>query len=122
MIFFFYIQGDFVLHIDIFNDRTYDSQPYPGSERDLILSTTIRSSIEPNTNWQHSQTIDSSLNAHQFSFRYRVACSQNFYGLQCARFCSPLSIHSRCDPNTGDVLCEQGWTGTDCNQGKLKSS
>lgn len=78
------------------------------------MSTTIRSSILPNTSWQHSQSIDSS---HEFSFRYRVSCSTNFYGLQCSRFCSPLSIHSRCDPQTGDIICQQGWTGIDCNKG-----
>jgi hypothetical protein len=110
-------QGEFVLHIDIFNDRTFDGQPYPSSERDLILSTTIRSSIWPNSTWQHSQTIDSSLNAQEFSFRYRVSCATHFYGSQCARFCSPLSIHSRCDAETGEILCQQGWTGVDCNQG-----
>ncbi|CAF3903583.1 unnamed protein product [Adineta steineri] len=109
--------GDFVLHIDIFNDKTYDGQPYPGSARELIMSTTIRSSIYPNSSsWQHSQTIDSSLTSHEFSFRYRVSCSTNFYGSQCSRFCSPLSLHSRCDPQTGDIICQQGWTGIDCNK------
>lgn len=108
--------NDFVLHIDIFNDQTIDGQPYPGSARELIMSTTIRSSISPNSPWQHSQTIDSSLTSHEFSFRYRVSCSSNFYGSQCSRFCSPLSSHSRCDPQTGDMICEQGWTGSDCNQ------
>lgn len=113
--------GEFVLHIDIFNDQTYDSQPYPGSKRDLILSTTIRSTIWPNSStWQHSQTIDSSLNAHQFSFRYRVACSTHFYGPQCSRFCAPLSPHSRCDPSTGELHCQSGWTGIDCHQGKIE--
>jgi hypothetical protein len=100
--------------------RTYDSQPYSGSERDLILSTTIRSSIWPNDTWQHSQTIDSSLNSHLFSFRYRVSCSTHFYGSQCSRFCSPLSRHSRCDPTTGDLVCDQGWTGIDCHEGKFQ--
>lgn len=109
--------NDFVLHIDIFNDQTIDGQPYPGSARELILSTTIRSSITSNSPWQHSQTIASSLTSHEFSFRYRVSCSSNFYGSQCSRFCSPLSDHSRCDPQTGDMICEQGWTGSDCNQG-----
>ena len=113
------LQGDFVLHIDIFNDQTYDNQPYPGSQRELILSTTIRSSIWPNASWHHSQTVDSSSNSHEFSFRYRVSCSSHFYGSQCSRFCSPLSSRSRCDPRTGDILCQQGWTGSDCNQGKL---
>jgi Golgi apparatus protein 1 len=82
------------------------------------MSTTIRSSIYPNSSWQHSQTIDSSLTSHEFSFRYRVSCSTNFYGSQCSRFCSPLSSHSRCDPQTGDILCQQGWTGIDCNKGE----
>jgi len=81
------------------------------------MSTTIRSSIYPNSSWQHSQTIDSSLTSHEFSFRYRVSCSTNFYGSQCSHFCSPLSIHSRCDPQTGDIICQQGWTGIDCNKG-----
>ena len=116
-IFMFSLQGDFVLHVDIFNDKTYDGQPYPGSARELIMSTTIRSSISPNSSWYHSQTIDSSLTSHEFSFRYRVSCSSNFYGSQCSRFCSPLSSHSRCDPQTGEIQCEQGWTGIDCNQG-----
>ena len=84
------------------------------------MSTTIRSSISPNSSsWYHSQTIDSSLTSHEFSFRYRVSCSSNFYGLQCSRFCSPLSSRSRCDPQTGDIQCEQGWKGTDCNQGTI---
>lgn len=112
--------GEFILRIDIFNDQTYDQQPYPGSERDLILSTTLRSTIWPNSSvWQHSQTIDSSLNSHQFSFRYRVSCSTHFYGSQCSRFCSPLSSQSRCDPETGDLICQSGWTGVDCHQGKI---
>ncbi|CAF0870541.1 unnamed protein product [Adineta ricciae] len=108
--------GDFVLRIDIFNDKTYDGQPYPGSARELILSTTIRSSIYPNSSWQYAQTIDSSLTSHEFSFRYRVSCATNFYGSQCSRFCSPLSSHSRCDPQTGEIICQQGWTGVDCNK------
>ena len=83
------------------------------------MSTTIRSSIYPNaSSWSHSQTIDSSLTSHELSFRYRVSCSSNFYGLQCSRFCSPLSSRSRCDPQTGDIQCEQGWKGNDCNQGR----
>ncbi|CAF3722031.1 unnamed protein product [Rotaria socialis] len=108
--------GDFVLQINIFNDRTYDGQPHLGSARELIMSTTIRSVIYPNSSWHHSQTIDSSLTSHEFSFRYRVSCSTNFYGSQCSRFCSPLSSHSRCDPHTGDIICQQGWTGMDCNK------
>lgn len=83
------------------------------------MSTTIRSIIYPNSSWHHSQTIDSSLTSHEFSFRYRVSCSNNFYGSKCSRFCSPLSSHSRCDPETGDILCQQGWTGIDCNKGKI---
>jgi hypothetical protein len=81
------------------------------------MSSTIRSSIYPNSSWYHSQTIDSSLTSHEFSFRYRVSCSANFYGSQCSRFCSPLSSHSHCDPQTGEIQCEQGWTGIDCNKG-----
>jgi delta-like protein len=110
--------GHFVLQIDIFNDKTCDGQPYYGSERELIISTIIRSSIWTNSSWENVQRIDSSLNKKQFSFRYRVSCSTDFYGEQCSRFCSPLSIHSQCDQNTGDIVCQQGWTGTDCNKGR----
>ncbi|KAA3679456.1 delta [Paragonimus westermani] len=54
--------------------------------------------------------------------RYKFGCHKNYFGSTCNRFCEPHDSvlgHYKCDPQTGSVICNAGWTGTRCDEAKL---
>ncbi|VDP98340.1 unnamed protein product [Trichobilharzia regenti] len=48
------------------------------------------------------------------SVRYRYSCSLNYYGENCNHYCKPRDSkhgHYHCHPQTGELVCNPGWTG-----------
>lgn len=54
---------------------------------------------------------------------YTLACSENYYGSNCSKFCKPHNDsigQYNCDPLTGDKLCLPGYKNPDiyCTEGE----
>ncbi|VDK75360.1 unnamed protein product [Litomosoides sigmodontis] len=52
----------------------------------------------------------------KIEYDVKVECGKNYYGQECAIFCSPNigSFHFKCSPD-GRRLCEDGWSGQNCD-------
>lgn len=62
------------------------------------------------------------LETANISVAFKYLCSKNYYGPNCNHYCDPrhsVMTHYRCHPQTGAIVCQPGWKGTNCNQGKL---
>ncbi|CAF0830256.1 unnamed protein product [Didymodactylos carnosus] len=108
--------SDFVLQIDLFNDKTYDGITFPGSNRELIFSKLMRSSLHVGSSWSESSSSDSF--EHELEYHYRVECEQHFYGDQCSKHCRERDDdygHYTCTKE-GDRQCIQGWQGINCQR------
>ncbi|CAH8564829.1 unnamed protein product [Schistosoma turkestanicum] len=58
-------------------------------------------------------------NDDDLSIHYRILCDNNFYGNYCEIFCqeqSGIHGHYRCDEQTGNHVCQHGWTGKTCSE------
>ncbi|CAF0735271.1 unnamed protein product [Didymodactylos carnosus] len=113
--------NDFVLQIDLFNDKTYDGITFPGSERELIFSKIMRSSLHVGSSWSESSSSDSF--KHELEYNYRVECEQHFYGAQCSKHCRERNDdygHYTCTKE-GDRQCMQGWQGINCQKAVCSS-
>lgn len=75
---------------------------YPSSSRSRASYTKVTSSLDGNT----------------FVHEYLAYCESDFYGPQCAVFCQVQTDTSGnqylCDPDTGAIRCQEGWTGESC--------
>ncbi|KAA0196619.1 Delta protein [Fasciolopsis buskii] len=61
------------------------------------------------------------LETANISVAFKYLCSKNYYGPNCNHYCDPrhsVMTHYRCHPQTGAIVCQPGWKGTNCNQGK----
>lgn len=45
-------------------------------------------------------------------------CANNYYGKNCETFCN-VTDYNRCDPETGALICNEGFIGEDCQIRKL---
>ncbi|OON16459.1 delta serrate ligand, partial [Opisthorchis viverrini] len=53
------------------------------------------------------------------SLHYRLRCKRHFYGQGCGVFChGQRGTHGNyeCDPNTGHIVCLDGWRGDRCTE------
>uniref|UniRef100_A0A8R1Y0M0 Delta-like protein n=1 Tax=Onchocerca volvulus TaxID=6282 RepID=A0A8R1Y0M0_ONCVO len=52
----------------------------------------------------------------KIEYDIKVECGKNYYGEECTIFCNPSigGFHLKCSPN-GQRLCENGWSGKNCN-------
>ncbi|VDO62603.1 unnamed protein product [Schistosoma margrebowiei] len=53
---------------------------------------------------------------------YQVLCNNNFYGNYCEIFCQEQNgIHGyyKCDEQTGNHICQHGWSGNTCTEGEI---
>ncbi|KAL3984610.1 Delta serrate ligand family protein [Acanthocheilonema viteae] len=52
----------------------------------------------------------------KIEYDVKVECGKNYYGQECAIFCNPSigSFHFKCSSD-GRRLCEDGWSGQNCN-------
>ncbi|KAF7259825.1 hypothetical protein EG68_02989 [Paragonimus skrjabini miyazakii] len=54
---------------------------------------------------------------------YKFGCHKNYFGNTCNRFCKAHNSvlgHYKCDPQTGAMICNTGWTGTRCDEAICK--
>ena len=55
-----------------------------------------------------------------FEIKYRFTCNTNYYGNLCTVYCRARNDyygHYTCS-SSGSKVCNSGWTGTNCNNGK----
>ena len=60
----------------------------------------------------HNNCISSTF-LHSFSAHTHSVCQGKRWGPECANFC-PCGVGNRCNPETGDCLCNSCWSGTNC--------
>lgn len=89
-----------------------------GTDGRLIEKASHSGMINPSPQWQkltHNGPVA------QFEYQIRVSCDEHYYGFGCNKFCRPRDEffgHYTCDYN-GNKTCLEGWSGPDCNTGKL---
>lgn len=92
-----------------------------------MLETRYNSSTEIRKAFRNENSINSSSSSlilsHTYfniSASYRYSCTLNYYGEHCNHYCKPRDSklgHYHCHPQTGELICNAGWTGARCNQG-----
>ncbi|CAH8826080.1 unnamed protein product [Trichobilharzia szidati] len=90
------------------SDNNSNSDAYQESVAETTLNTSSSSSL--------SSTAPLHFN---ISVKYRYSCSLNYYGENCNYYCKPRDSklgHYHCHPQTGELVCNRGWTGARCNQ------
>ncbi|CAH8443162.1 unnamed protein product [Schistosoma rodhaini] len=91
-----------------------------------LLETGHNSSTEIQHAFRDENTINSSSSSlilsqtyFNISASYRYSCTLNYYGEHCNHYCKPRDSklgHYQCHPQTGELICNAGWTGARCNQ------
>ncbi|CAH8441019.1 unnamed protein product [Schistosoma mattheei] len=91
-----------------------------------LLETRYNSSTEIRKAFRNENSINSSSSSlilsqtyFNISASYRYSCTLNYYGEHCNHYCKPRDSklgHYQCHPQTGELICNAGWTGARCNQ------
>ncbi|KAH8855345.1 Protein jagged-1b [Schistosoma japonicum] len=100
------------------------NQPWTSIKLDeLSHSISVEDVQQKFTDMTNSLTSSSTKNLSPSYFNisasYRYLCSLNYYGEHCNRYCKPRDSHLghyQCHPQTGELICNSGWTGARCNQ------
>lgn len=87
-------------------------------DSELIDTATEHGTLLPNKTWElHTYNGP----AATISFKIRVVCDPNYYGIRCTKFCKPRNDtfgHYKCD-ESGNKVCLPGWRGIQCDTGLL---
>ena len=108
------LQGAFQLFIRI-NDRDNRSDGRVQLQR--VDDIFVERSITPNLAFTNTMTHIGENNFSRVELRFRVTCSENFYGPNCTTFCIPMDTvqgHYTCDQD-GEIVCNAGYTNTSTN-------
>ena len=82
----------------------------------------VEINLDPNTQFTTATNFYGNNGNSRISLSFRVTCTANYYGTDCATYCVPTddsSGHYTCDQRSGARICLNGWSGSDCNIGKL---
>ena len=108
-----HFQGSFQLLVAVndLEDSFYGSYTYFGEFIDAIY---IEKSLQPNGSFSTPQLYTGMYNKGTISLSFRVSCTENYYGPNCAAFCEP-SDNRICDEN-GNIVCrDTHYYGTLCD-------
>lgn len=74
-------------------------------------------SRSPNKQFTSEMHFNGEFGNSRISLNFRVMCSSNYYGSDCATYCLARDDHLghyTCDSTSGAKICLQGWSGVDC--------
>lgn len=105
------MQGSVQLFVDVTDIDTFNSDDHVD---DIYAELTV----SPNTQFTTQNNFYGDFGNSRISFSFRVMCSANYFGTDCATYCVPRDDaslgHYTCNSNTGSKICREGWTGVDC--------
>ena len=108
---FFSSQGNFEIVIDVVDD---DTSEFPDQYIDTVLiELTVANASSTSLTFQGLRNDTPSEAAISFSF----TCDTDYYGSLCTVYClaqDDTSGHYTCDPMTGSIICNDGFTGSNC--------
>ena len=106
-----HFQGSFQLLVAVNDvDSFFGFYKYFGEFIDVIY---IEESLQPNGSFSTPQLYTGMYDKATISLSFRVSCTENYYGPNCATFCEPNDNHT-CDEN-GSIVCRNSYYGTRCN-------
>lgn len=92
---------------------------------DYIDTIIARISATKRTSFSSTVTYQGSRNSFKTTadIQYKFVCDANYYNSYCTQYCLAQDNnndgHYTCDPTTGAKVCITGFTGADCDIGKL---
>lgn len=94
-----------------------------GADHMITFATRLTETVYPNENraTNKEQTRRIREGSHLLVFQIKIFCIESFYGWDCSRKCIPEDSqrgHYDCDIETGDKICHEGWTGSNCHEDK----
>ena len=102
-------QGGFQLYIEVYDvDLNAD---------DHVDDVYIEMSLSPSSSFTSRQNFYGDHGRSRIEFSFRVQCSSNYYGSDCATYCVPRdssSGHYTCG-SRGQKICRSGWTNPSNN-------
>ena len=90
---------------------------------DHVDDVYVEINLDPNTQFTTATNFYGNNGNSRISLSFRVTCTANYYGTDCATYCVPTddaSGHYTCDQGSGARICLSGWSGSDCNIRKLE--
>ena len=85
----------------------------------LVDRFIINQNITVGENFSTSTNHSGEFNFGHFVLSFRVTCTENFFGSDCATFCVERDNelgHFTCD-SEGNIVCREGYTGENCTIG-----
>ena len=106
-------QGSFQLLIGIRDHDNPSFYLYSGGFQ-FVDAIYIEESLQPNGSFSTPQLYTGTYQRGTISLSFRVSCTENYYGPNCATFCEPNDNHI-CDED-GNIVCrDTHYYGTLCN-------
>ena len=86
-----------------------------GREYVVVDRVPIDLQLNISTNFTERRTYPGIHNTSQFDMSFRLSgqCAENYYGPQCAVFCSEVAGVSTCDSD-GNLVCAENYYGPQC--------
>ena len=106
-----HFQGSFQLLISVRDHDDFIGSLFGGDE--FVDSIFIERNLQPSASFSTRQSYRGTYRRGTISLSFRVACTENYYGSNCATFCEPNDNHT-CDEN-GNIVCRNSYYGTQCN-------
>ena len=106
-----HFQGSFQLFIAVMDsDDNFLGSLIGGDE--YVDSIFIKRSLQPNGSFSAPQSYRGTYQRGTISLSFRVSCTENFYGPNCATFCEPNDNYT-CGTN-GSIVCRPNHYGSQC--------